>query len=246
MIDTVKEDRKLAEKVCKELRSGNKEAILEIYHRFHPFFQSVAMKRAGNTGQTGDLLTDFWIELMNGSAICAYKGLNNAALRSYLTKILLLRIIDLQRKLKTDRKHLYSPIVREDFTEDEYFSQATLISQRSGQNGITGGTGEPEQSPEDMVIRDERRRLFQKALLLLHDFSPRDAKYIRLRMNGMTYEEIAEQEADIDKTNRQTIVKKTEAIRKQYTRENSGSLAKFRIIIENLMAESGMKKEDIL
>lgn len=229
--DSIQEDRELAEKVCKEIRRGNREAIVEIYQRFHPFFRRVVQKQMGSKGQKDDLLADFWLGLLNGNAICAYEGINNAALRTYLTKILLLRIIDLQRKIGRQEKRFVSPFVQEDDGEEDYLSKVAADS---------------ESSPDDLMIEKQRSRIFQNALLLLHEMSPPDANYIRMRMKGLTYAEMAEQDSDTDKTDIQAVGRKADAIKKQFTRKKTGSLAKFRIILENLMTESGMGIEDLL
>ncbi|MEZ4528814.1 MAG: hypothetical protein R2941_23125 [Desulfobacterales bacterium] len=242
--DSIQEDRELAEKICKEIRRGNRDAILEIYHRFHLFFQRLAQKQMGSMEDTDDLLGNFWLELLNGNAICAYEGMNNAALRSYLAKILLLRIIDLQRKIKKQEKRFVSPFVQENGREEEAFSKSTMTPDSGGQRSILSEISDSAQSPDDLIMQKQRSRMFQNALLLLHELSPADARYIRQRMEGLTYEEMAL--ADTDKSDPQSVHKKADAIKKQYTRPKTGSLAKFRIILENLMNENRMTKQDLL
>ncbi len=242
--NSLQEDRELAEKVCKEIRAGNRESIAEIYQRFHSFFQRLARKQLGTAGQIDDLLGDFWEELLNGNAICAYEGMNNAALRSYLAKIMLLRIIDMQRKMKREEKRLVSPFVQEDDSQEDFLSKSALGSGSGGQRDLISDMADSAQSPDDLMMQKQRSLIFQNALLLLHELSPADAKYIRLRMEGLTYEEMAL--ADADKSDPQSVHKKADAIKKQYTRPKTGSLAKFRIILENLMTENRMTKQDLL
>ena len=99
VVQTENSDFILAQRICDKLRSGNREAILELYHKHHVYFSAFSRQRLFNTDQhqIENVLSDYWIELLNSKAICAYKG--KASLRTYLTVILGRRIIDANRKI---------------------------------------------------------------------------------------------------------------------------------------------------
>jgi RNA polymerase sigma-70 factor (ECF subfamily) len=92
-IQKQKIDFKLAQRICNELRSGNPEALSELYHKYHVFFSAFTRQRLFITSDypIDHVLSDFWVELLNAKAICDYKG--KASLRTYLTLILSRRII---------------------------------------------------------------------------------------------------------------------------------------------------------
>jgi len=75
-MDDHKQDLILAQETCEELRSGNNEAILGIYNKFHPFFFGYTRKRINSpdTSKATAILDDFWVELLNAKAICDFKG----------------------------------------------------------------------------------------------------------------------------------------------------------------------------
>ena len=81
-------DLLLAQETCTELRSGNNEAILNIYNKYHSFFLGYTRRRLHPVDYQRDtsILDDFWVELLNAKAICDYKGL--ASLKTYLFRIL--------------------------------------------------------------------------------------------------------------------------------------------------------------
>jgi len=86
--ESYKEDVLLAQRVCDELRSDNKNAILGLYNVYHLFFLEFTKRRLYSPGpdKAQTILTNFWVELLNAKAICDYEG--RASLRNYLLKIL--------------------------------------------------------------------------------------------------------------------------------------------------------------
>ena len=166
-------DYDLGQKICRELRSGNSSAILEIYHEYGRFFASFTRYRLfdDDPHEVENVLSNFWLELINARAICKYNG--RASLRTYLTVILNRRIIDANRKF--ERKRNSSPINTENENkgDDLHYNQ---------------------QTPEKQLIIKEQQRLIQKALVRLSDTCPRDANLIRMNLEGLSYEQMAQRE----------------------------------------------------
>lgn len=214
-----------ARRICNELRSGNRDAIMELYHQYHIYLAALARRRlyGNDQQQVENVLSDYWIELLNSKAICAYKG--KASLRSYLTGILCRRIIDANRKIARER------------------------GIRANDNNFNNRYDEPpdaQPSPEDILLIKERDKLIHAALLQLAYASPRDARLIQMHFNGMNYEEMARkelQDIDFDQT---TLKKRTDAIKKQFTRARTGSMAKFKQMVNRCLKINSLKYTELI
>ena len=160
-------DYLFAQSICKKLKANDKEAIVELYHVFHPFFLSFTRRRLFNSdpNQIDTVLSTFWTALLNGKAICGFKG--KASLRTFLLTILNRRIIDANRKFQREIK----------FTE-------TLDEQSLEPSELRDHLG----SPEDHVLREERQKIVNDTLRQLSETAPRDANLIRMYLNGLSYE----------------------------------------------------------
>jgi RNA polymerase sigma-70 factor (ECF subfamily) len=220
-----KKDYLLAQSICKELQANNKEAILELYHAFHPFFLVFTRRRLFNPDpdQVDTVLSTFWTMLLNGKAICGFRG--KASLRTYLLTILNRKIIDANRKFQREIR----------FTETPH-AQSLAPSELPDRLG----------SPEDHVLREERQKIINATLRQLSETAPRDANLIRMYLNGLSYEKMAEQELnEVQSENNQTK-KKIDAIKKQFTRPQTGSLAKFKSALEKRMQQHEWDCRDLL
>lgn len=218
-------DYDLGRKICRGLRSGNRSAILELYDKYGLFFAAFTRNRLFEEDPHGveGVLSNFWLELLNGKAICDYSG--RASLKTYLTVILDRRIIDANRKFERERNS--TPITEENKQEAvEYSSEA--------------------QTPEEELIIKEQQRLIQKALIRLSDISPRDASLIRMNLEGLSYEQMAHRELNGDKADPDELKRRVDAIKKQFTRKETGSMAKFRSVLSRYLDANGMSCKDLL
>ena len=218
-------DYDLGQKICRELRSGNSSAILELYHRYGRFFAAFTRFRSFEDDPHGveNVLSNFWLELINARAICKYNG--RASLRTYLTVILNRRIIDANRKF--ERKRNSSSIETQNETKgcDLHYDQKT---------------------PEKQLIIKEQQRLIQKALLKLSDTCPRDANLIRMNLEGLSYEQMAERELNGAKANAAELKRRVDAIKKQFTRKETGSMAKFKSVLGRYLDKNDLDYQDLL
>ncbi len=215
----------LAQKICKELRAGNTEALSELYHKYHLFFSNFARQRffADRDYPVDHVLSDFWVELLNAKAICGYEG--KASLRTYLTLILSRRIIDANRK-----------IIREKASNAGLQDQGRAIPDNE--------TRQP--SPENDLLKKELQTLMYEALLQLAQISARDASLIRMHLEGMTYEDMARKELKGKKISPKKLKKKTDAIKKQFTRNKTGSLNKFKKVLSKCLENNALSFRDLL
>ena len=218
-------DYALGQKICLELRSGNRRAILELYHNYGLLFAAFTRKRLFDDDPHGveNVLSNFWLELLNAKTICKFDG--KASLRTYLTVILNRRIIDANRKFERERNS--TPIKKEN---------------ESGSDGHS----HDQQTPEEELIIKEQQRLIQKALVQLSDTSPRDASLIRMNLEGLSYEQMAQRELKGDKADPDELKHKVDAIKKQFTRKETGSMAKFRTVLSRYLDTNGLNYKDFL
>jgi len=215
----------LAQQICRDLGSGHPDALITLYKRYQNFFAAFAKKRLfdDTTCNVDEVLSNFWIELLNGKAICNFKG--QSTLQTYLTVMLNRRIIDANRKYARDRN-----------------SQMAIQKQtRDAEPGCRHF-----QSPEDELIGKEQQRLIFEALRQLEDVSPRDANLIRMHLEGLTYEEMAKAEIKGENCDPQKLKKKTDAVKKQFTRNATGSLAKLKSILNRSLEKQSLENGDLL
>jgi RNA polymerase sigma-70 factor (ECF subfamily) len=169
------------------------------------------------------ILSDFWVELLNAKAICDFQGLSS--LKTYLFKILNFRIIDNVRKAK--RQSAYGNNID------------------NGDKDIDG-FGDDGVSPEKDLMHKEKVRLIHETLLMLTDSSPTDAYLVKLHLEGMGYQQMAEKSLAGKSYSEKELKKKTTAIKKQFTRKTSGSMAKFKSCLERVMRKNQLIHEDML
>jgi RNA polymerase sigma-70 factor (ECF subfamily) len=169
-----------------------------------------------------NVLSNFWLELINARAICKYNG--RASLRTYLTVILNRRIIDANRKFERNRNSSPLKTKNENSEDDLHYDQ---------------------QTPEKQLIIKEQHRLIQKALLKLSDTCPRDANLIRMNLEGLSYEQMAQRELNGVK-DADELKRRIDAIKKQFTRKETGSMAKFRSVLDNYLDKNDLNHKDLL
>ena len=219
-------DLALAQETCAELRSGNNEAILPVYQKYHPLFMGYTRRRIrsfSDDSKTISILDDFWVELLNAKAICDFKGISS--LKTYLFKILNFRIIDDVRRKKR---------------------QGAYINNISSDDKDIDGFGSDDVSPEKDLMEKEKIRLVHETLLMLTDSSPTDAYLVKMHMEGLSYQEMAEKLLGNKPKSDKELKKKTDAVKKQFTRKTSGSMAKFKSCLERTLQKNQLIHKDLL
>lgn len=214
-------DLDLAQRVCRELANGNNQAILELYSLYQTLFLGFAMRRVYSPSQdrANRLLSAFWLELLNGRAICSYAG--KASLSTYLMVILNRRILDHNATIMKNR--------------DRFVSAADPAH-----------SPDLQESPEDTLIRRQRKKVLAQTLASLENVSPRDACLVRMHLEGLSYEQMAERELGGMAQASGELHKKTNAVKKQFTRPGTGSLAKFKVLLARAMKKYDLTERDLL
>ena len=219
------DDYYLSQEICDRLRSGDQESVLKIYSKYHILFSAFARKRlfANDHSQAEIIVNKFWVELLNTKAICSYLG--KTSLRNYLLTILNRRIIDANRKWVRDN--------------NQKQNIEKMVAENSEGKSV-------EVSPEEIVINKERLQLIHEALLLLETISIRDAYLMKLYLEGLTYKEMAEREMDGRDADGSSVEKKINAIKKQFTRPKTGTLARFKNTIAACLKNHDLVFKDLL
>ena len=218
-------DYALAQKICEHLKACRNDAILALYHEYHHFFLAFTRRRIyhAENDQIEAVLSNFWTELLNSRVICSYEG--KASLRTFLLTILNRRIIDANRKFQRDMK----------FTEiiDEHVSDATDIPDNM-------------ESPEELLLQKERQKVVHDTLVRLSQSAPKDAALIRMHLNGLSYKKMAEQDFNGQNKAAGELQRKVDSIKKQFTRPVTGSLARFKALLEENLQENRIDPGDLL
>jgi len=224
-IVTKPEDLALAQEACEELRAGNNDGILPVYHKYQSMFMGYTRRRvhSSDDDRATSILTDFWVELLNAKAICDFQGLSS--LKTYLFKILNFRIVDNVRREKRQGAH------------------GNNIS--NGDKDIDGFEND-DVSPEKDLMSKEKVRLVNETILMLTDSSPTDAYLVKMHMEGLSYQEMAEKLLGNKPKSDKELKKKTDAVKKQFTRKTSGSMAKFKSCLERIMTKNRLAYGDLI
>ncbi len=219
------EDFRLAQKICKELLAENKNAIVELYQGFQQMFVLFARKRlySNDVDQAESVLSNFWVELLNAKAICSYKA--KASLKSYLMKILVRRIIDDNRSFQ--RQNLKQTNIEDD-------EKSILLKE------------DTKPSAEEDILNRDQKRIMQEALLMLEEVSLKDADLIRMQLQGLNYQQMAERQSIKPQVSDNEISKMVNSIKKQFTRKRTGSLAKFKICMSRCLEKHSLSYADML
>jgi RNA polymerase sigma factor (sigma-70 family) len=218
-------DLKLAQETCDELRSGNKDAILPVYKQYHPFLLCYTRKRLSppDKDRVESILTDFWVELLNATAICSYKGI--ASLKTYLFKILKFRIIDNVRKA-SQQKAYHKNISDKEHDLDQF--------------------GDEDSSPEKGLMQKDKVKIVHETLLMMTEDSPKDAFLVKMHLEGLDYQQMAEKQLGEKDYTPKELSKKVNAIKKQFTRSKTGSLAKFQSYLNRCLAKNQLAYADLM
>ncbi len=213
--ENIERDIAIAKRICEGLRSGKTECLGELVTAYHEFFCNFARRRLLKPDTLEDVIQSFWEEMLNGRTICAY------AQGSQNTATLRTYLVGVfhRRVIDANRKtSRYEEMHRAGENLPETPDQAPT----------------PHHVLAGLTSNNLARRLLHQALLKLSEESPQDASLVRMYLEGLDHRQMAAR-----------IGKRADAIRKQFTRQNTGSLAKFKRALDQLMRAQGLTYDDI-
>ena len=213
--EKLENDIATAKKICEGLRSGEKECLGELVTIHNEFFQNFVRRRLFSPDIAEDVVQNFWQEMLNGRTICAYAHCSE---NTATLRTYLLGVLH-RRVIDANRKTSKEGEIRQ---EDENF-QERPDQAPSPHNGLACSSS-----------KDLARRLVHQALLSLSEHSPLDAYLVRMHLEGLDYRQMAER-----------VGKRIDAVKKQFSREPAGSLAKFKKEVRHLLQAQGLRYEDI-
>jgi RNA polymerase sigma-70 factor (ECF subfamily) len=213
--EKLESDIAIAKKICEGLRSGEKECLGELVTIHNEFFQNFARRRLFSPDITEDVVQTFWQEMLNGKTICAY------ALGSENTATLRTYLLGVLHRRVIDANRKISK--NGEMHQEDENSQDRQDQAPSPHNGLTCSSS-----------RVLAQRLVHQALLSLSEHSPQDASLVRMHLEGLDYGQMATR-----------LGKNRDAVKKQFSREPTGSLAKFKKALKHLMQAEGLRYEDI-
>lgn len=228
------DDYKFAQRICKELRAGRTAAIKEVYSRYKKDCRHFLRCQAkGETSKRiEDIWNRFWLELLNGNAICGFTG--RMSLRSLFFKLINYRIQDEWRRVQRDRRGVSpSSFQEKGMSEDEFLSAAAMDSHDA-------------MSAEDQMIIKQRDQIIRKTLLNLAETDPIDANLVKMHLKEMTYGAMAARELAGRNSDHKTLERRRVAIKKRFTRPDIGSMVKFKKMLLKNMEKFKYDIDDLL
>ncbi len=208
-------DLALAKQICEKLRSGQRKCLDDLIIDYNGLFLNFGRRRLFNPGNLEDVVQSFWEELLNAKAICAYA---QGSENKATLRTYLLGVLH-HRIIDANRKIKKN---RDIYQEGKELSDEADQSP-TPQNGLMSSVSQ--------IIA---RKLVNEALLKLSEDFPLDASLVKMHLEGLDYKQMAEK-----------LGKRIDAIKKQFTREPTGSLAKFKGALKYLMQDLGLRYEDI-
>jgi RNA polymerase sigma factor (sigma-70 family) len=208
-------DIAIAKRICEGLRSGVKECLGGLVATYNEFFHNFARRRLFRPDMLEDVIQNFWEEMLSGQAICAYA---DSSENSATLRTYLVGVL-YRRVIDANRKtSRYEEVHR----EEEHL-------QGKPDQAVTPHNGLSASASATLA-----RQLVHEALLKLSEDSPTDASLVRMHLEGLDYSQMATR-----------LGKRRDAIKKQFTREPTGSLAKFKRTLNYLMQAQGLQYEDL-
>jgi hypothetical protein len=259
-------DLEKAQRICKEIRDkGNNKAIQDIYFDYQTYFLSFAQKRLYEKSLADKLVTDYWVELTNGRAICAFEAKNNASLKTYLTRALTWRIMTANKKIVENRQRQRggsdtseeeSKMVKlNGDSEPSYYRRPVTKSttqHRDQEDNKPNDVFDEEYflSPdkyynevEDELIEEIHRDFYARYVFdgieKLRETHPRCAKLIELKSTGNhTKEQLAKSMLDNDNPSEDTLRKEISKIKHEINEKGTGRCQlKLQLIIKRMLKE---------
>ncbi len=211
----IESDIAIAKRICEGLRSGEKECLGELVTSYNELFSNFARRRLLKSDLLEDVLQGFWEEMLDGRTICAY------AYGSPNTATLQTYLLGVLHRRVIDANRKASRY-------DEIHRTAENLPEAPDQ------APSPHHLLAGLTSNNLTRRLLHQALLKLSEESPQDATLVRMYLEGLDHRQMATR-----------LGKRVDAVKKQFTRETSGSLAKFKRALNRLMQAQGLTYEDI-
>jgi RNA polymerase sigma factor (sigma-70 family) len=213
--EKIENDVAIAKKICVGLRSGETECLGGLVTTYNEFFHNFARRRLFSPDIVEDVVQSFWKEMLSGQTICAY------AHGSENTATLRTYLVGVLHRRVIDAN-------RKTSKDGEMHQEDEKLQDRPDQ-APSPHNGFARSSSQDLA-----RRLVHQALLRVSEHSPQDAYLVRMHLEGLDYSQMATR-----------LGKSRDAVKKQFSREPTGSLAKFKKALMHFMQAEGLRYEDI-
>lgn len=212
-----KSDKAEADSICREVRTGNHEAVNPLIEKYDNNLKQRAKRKLysydPDPHRTEEVVNNVWIAILGKDKkgeyrICKYNG--TSTLKTYLISFLDNHIANEIRKIRKETE-----------------------------NNDENGSEFPNKKHKEV------REIIDRILAQLEEISANDAKLIRMYLEGFSFKEMATELLPADATE-EDINQKYSAVRKQFTRARTGSMAKFKILLNRLMEKEGLTYENLL
>ena len=239
------EDIELARKICKELGLGKNYVVVELmdlyeeplvraaryyllsnYSEYMTTFQKKENSQQNHIERlTEDILQDFWVNIViQKKIVCIYEARNGASLKTFLTRVLFYYISTKYKRIKNRAEYPHEQKKSHGHEYTAFFEDQLDIEM------------------DDARQQELIEWYVNLALKQLSEYEtrprPLDACLLYYRMHGVSFNQIAK-EYIVDPNDKKKIRSKAAALRQQYSRKKSGSMARFDKIFNSILRKDG-------
>lgn len=264
-------DLALAKRICEELTRGNNSVLHEIAHLDPVFRKLAAWKTYDEVDPEDAVNDFWEKKIILGRAVCNYNGRNDATLETFLRGVLHNFLLDVNRQAKSARankKHVPLDVCGDlsvEFLGENIPNVADASDEEENgdreNEGQDGSVEEADRAASNQIttsqyyshfmtpvknwyeLHEENNfeKLIDDAKKIMAKTWPEEEKIISLRMEGLTFQEIAQRLSD-ENAGVEDLKRVENRIKKQFGRQDSGTgaLRKFNIILERLLVERGV------
>ena len=238
-----KQDLELAQKICVELKKGNRKAIEVIWKKYNQSLINLCKNKFEDSflklgTDCEGFVTDLWCEIIeNTDIICKFKG--DSYLKTYLNKVFFYKAMTLLSLKKTEylfETRLFSELTTETNEDDLDFDKVLLKkankSLPENLHSFTLATALQTRELIQKIIRKSLKRLSVKRSEEAHLLAARILK-------GLTYEEFVEKKYVVENAKeKQRIINR---LKKRFERVKDT----FKKEITRSLEEEGMDIQDL-
>lgn len=218
----IKTDKSEADKICNELRSGNKDAIRPLMDKYNDYLTENAKRKLCSFNPDPhwieEVVNNVWIAISGKDSrgeyrICKYN--EKSTLKTYLTAFLKNKVYDEKQRIMSEKR--------------KRADELDKLSYHTNDNKYKN---------------EELQEIIHEALLQFDESSPKDARLIMMYLKGLSFREMAMQDLKGSNASERDIERKYNAVRQQFNRAGTGSVAKFKKELKRYMKKNDLNYGD--
>jgi len=222
-------DKAEADRICKELQSGNRNAIEPLVHKYEDYLINYAKKELyPYISDSDDVVQELWLTFLEKDKqgeykVCQFRG--NALLKTYLTSFLKHKIKDKTDKISRERRRAKKHHIIQEQEEPKELTDRAI------------------HEFFNEMKETERRQVVHELLSQFEKTDSECASLVKMRFEGLSYRQIVNVRQEPDaKLSEREIEKKIASLRQRHKR----CLEKLETVLKHTMKAHGLEREELL